>query len=136
MISLAYARKIRKLMESGAQSLSDQDVSTAPEVLPRLKSDGALIPSGTRINWNGTVKRAAADLWDTAGNTPDTAPNLWEDIGYREGCRVIPDTITSGTAFAKGEFGWWDNKLYESLLDHNVWTPAAYPASWKLISPK
>lgn len=37
----------------------------------------AMTKAGTRINWNGTVKKAAADLWDTAENTPDAAPDLW-----------------------------------------------------------
>lgn len=54
-----------------------------------------------------TLKRAAVDLWDNEANTPDAAPTLWEDIDYRDGIRVIPETITVGLAFAKGEKGWW-----------------------------
>ena len=80
------------------------------------------------------MKRAAVDLWDTAENTPDNSPTLWEDIGYRQGFRIIPDTITAGLAFAKGEKGWWQDELYESLLSANVWTPAVYPAGWKKIT--
>ena len=89
--------------------------------------------AGTRINWNGTVKRAAVDLWDTAENTPDTAPDLWEDLDYINGYRVIPETITVGTAFQAGEIGWWDGVLYESLIDANVYTPEAYPDGWQLV---
>lgn len=128
------ARALRSLITQGAQSLTDAQVSTSPEVLPRMKYDGALIKNGTRINWNGAIKRAAVDLWDTEANDPDHAPTLWEDVLYRNGCRIIPETITVGLQFSSGELGWWDGKLYRSLLDANVWTPAAYPAGWEEVA--
>ena len=111
----------------------DELASVAIHVYPVLNEDNELISAGTRINWNGTIKRAAVDLWDTAENNPDSAPSLWEDINYREGYRIIPETITTGTAFALGERGWWDEVLYESTMDNNVWTPAAYPTGWKVV---
>lgn len=131
MSILDNARAMRRVIEQGAAALDDRTVSTAPEALPRLRQDGSLIKAGKRVNWNGTIKRAAVDLWDTAENTPDAAPALWEDIGYREGYRIIPETITAGTAFAVDELGWWGGTLYRSLLDANVWTPDANPAGWE-----
>ncbi len=125
------ARKLRPYILRASAELDDKTVSEAPGLLIRLMGDGELIKAGTRINWNWTVKRAAADLWDTAENTPDAAPALWEDIRYRQGVRIIPETITAGGAFAKGEYGWWGDVVYESLLDANVWTPEAYPAGWR-----
>ena len=96
-----------------------------------MKYDGSLIPYQTRINWNGTVKMAAADLWDTEENNPDNAPALWSDLKYRDGIRIIPEVITAAEAFAKGERGWWGEDLYESLIDANVYTPAQYPEGWR-----
>lgn len=103
--AIKTARNMRKLMEQGAESLDDQTVSTAPEVLPRLRGDGSLIKSGARICWKGTVKRAASDLWDNPENTPDAAPALWEDIQYKQGYRIIPEVITAGLAFSMGGAG-------------------------------
>lgn len=40
----------------------------------------------------------------------------------------------AGRAFAKGEKGWWNDELYESLLAANVWTPAVNPDGWKKIT--
>ena len=127
------ARKMRAAMETAAVSLDDATASTAPELFPRLKGDGSLVKAGTRICWGGTLKRAAVDLWDNAENTPDAAPTLWEDVLYRDGIRIIPETITVGLAFAKGERGWWGDSLYVSTLDANVWTPEAYPAGWEIV---
>ena len=122
---------MRAVIEQAAASLDDKTASTAPALLRRLKQDGKPVSAGTRINRGGTVKRAAVDLWDTADNTPDAAPTLWEDIDYRDGYRVIPSVITAGTAFALDELGWWDGKVYKSLLAANVYTPEQYPAGWE-----
>ena len=127
----AEALRLRAIVEQAAESLDDQTVSTAPTLLRKLKQDGKLVSAGTRINWGGTIKRAAVDLWDTAENTPDAAPTLWEDIDYRDGYRVIPSVITAGIAFALDELGWWGGKLYKSLLAANVYTPEQYPAGWE-----
>ena len=122
---------LRSIVEKAAISLDDQTASTAAALFPRLKQEGKLISAGTRINWNGTVKKAAVDLWDNAENNPDNAPSLWQDIEYREGYRIIPDTITVTTAFSKGELGWWKDVLYRSLVDANVFTPDVYPDGWE-----
>lgn len=127
------AVKLRSLIETAVVSLPDKEASEGALLFPRLKQDNSLVPAGTRINWNGIIKRAAADLWDTEDNTPDNAPTLWDDISYKDGYRFIPETITAGTAFAKDECGWWEEVLYRSLIDANVYTPFAYPEGWAKV---
>ena len=129
----AEAIYLRSIVEQAAPSLDDKPASTAATLFPRMKGDGELVKAGTRINWNGTVKKAGVDLWDTAENNPDNAPTLWEDIEYRDGYRVIPETITVGKAFAKDEYGWWGDVLYRSKVDANVYTPAVYPDNWEVV---
>lgn len=129
----AEAIYLRSIVEQASVSLDDKTASTAALLFPRLKADGSLVSAGTRINWNGTIKKASVDLWDTAENNPDNAPSLWADIQYKEGHRIIPDTLTVTTAFAEGECGWWNGVLYRSLLDSNVYTPATYPSGWEAI---
>ena len=131
----ARAIQLRTVIEQAAQTLDEKTISEAPELCRTLKQDGSLVRAGTRINWNGTIKKAAVDIWDTEANDPDHAPSLWADIDYRDGYRIIPETITVTTAFSKGEKGWWtDGKLYESKVDSNVYTPAQYADNWKEIS--
>ena len=133
MSILAEARKFRKAMLNIAPTLDDAAASTAPEMFPRMKYNGSLIPAKTRINWNGTLKLAAVDLWDREENNPDNAPNLWEDIAYRDGYRIIPEVITATLAFSKGEYGWWGDALYRSKVDGNAYTPAVYPDNWEVV---
>ena len=133
-ITLERARQLRAMIEAAAGNLTDADASTAAELFPRLKQDGSLVSAGTRINWGGKVKRAAVDLWDRTENTPDNAPDLWENLAYRDGIRIIPETITAGLAFAKDELGWWGDTLYKSLLDANVWTPEQHASGWEKVT--
>lgn len=118
---------------SAARALVDEKTaSIAPELYDRLTGEGSLVKAGTRINWNGTLKKAAVDLWDTKENNPDNAPTLWEDIQYRAGHRIIPDVITVTSAFSKDETGWWNDVLYRSLVNHNVYTPEQYASNWEI----
>ena len=126
----AEALKLRAIVEQAAASLDDKTASEAPTLFPRLKQDGSLVKAGTRINHNGEIKKAAADLWDTADNSPDNAADLWETIDYKDGYRIIPSVITVTGAFAKGERGWWNGKLYESKVGSNVYTPEQYADNW------
>lgn len=127
------ALRLRAIVEKAAASLDDQTASEGSALFPRLKQDGSLVAAGTRINWNGTLKRAAVDLWDTDTNNPDNSPTLWADIAYRDGYRIIPETITVTTAFSQDECGWWGDTLYRSKVNSNVYTPAVYPDNWEKI---
>lgn len=129
---LERAKLQRQNIILASASLDDKTASETPELFSKLNQNGELVKAGTRVNWNGVLKRAAVDLWDTAENNPDNAPTLWEDIAYKDGIRIIPETITAGLAFSKDELGWWNDVLYVSLIDNNVWTPTAYPAGWSV----
>ena len=133
MKHIEKARKLRKIIESAIYSVDDKTSSEAVELLPILKNDNALIKAGTRINYKGAVKKANVDLWDTEANNPENAPSLWEDILYRDGYRLIPEVINVTTMFAKDEVGWWNDKLYKSLVDSNVYTPDQYAQNWEIL---
>lgn len=132
------ARTFRELVVKGSASLTDAEVSTAPEVLRVLKRDGSLVQAGERINWNGDVKRAKNALWDTAENAPDAAPDLWDGIDYVDGIRKIPVTdsgiFDATLAFDEGEEGYStvDGLVYVSRVGGNVYTPGLVPGNWVL----
>lgn len=128
------ALHLRGVIEAAAQSLDDATASTAATLFPKLKWDGSLVRAGTRINWNGAVKKAAVDLWDNEASNPDNAPTLWADLDYRDGYRIIQEVITVTTAFSEGECGWWGDTLYRSKVNGNVYTPAVYPANWENVN--
>ena len=129
------AEKFIEAIKAVRENTDDKNASRGVALYPTLKADNSLIKAGTRINHGGVLYKAAVDLWDREENNPKNAPTLWEEIQYHEGIRIIPEVITVTTAFAKDELGYWkaDGKVYKSLLDANVYTPAAYPAGWEVI---
>ena len=131
-MNLTQAMKLRAAMVTASESLDDKTASTAPEMFGKLKQSGALVKAGTRINWNGVVKKANVDLWDTAENSPDNAPDLWSDLAFHDGYRIIPTAFTAELAFSEGETGWWeqDGCYYTANANGTVWTPAEYPSAW------
>lgn len=133
----AQAERIRAQVEAGAAALPDAEASIEPSLTRKMRYDGSLIKAGTRINWGGVLKRAAVDIWDTEENNPDNASDLWENVLYRDGIRVIPDVITAGLAFSYDELGWWGDVLMRSILPGektNVYTPDQYPAAWEELA--
>lgn len=127
------AMKLRAIVEQAAASLDDKTASEGVQLFPRLKHDGALIRTGTRINWKGTIKRAKVDLWDTEINNPDNAPALWDDIQYRAGIRIAPATFTSTNAASYGELMWFGDEVYKSLKEGNTHTPDQAPTVWEIV---
>ena len=134
MTVLEQVQALREAIDVLAESATDAVASTAVIVYPRLKENGELVEAGTRINWNGVLKKAAVDLWDTKENNPDNAPTLWEDLPYKDGYRIIPEVITVTTAFAEGELGWWGDALYRSKVNANVYNPAVYLDNWEAVT--
>lgn len=131
--ALAVEEAKKPYVESLIGSLDDAVASTVIPLYPGMRYDGSLIRVGTRINWNGTLKRAAVNLWDREDSNPDNSPNLWEDILYREGYRIIPSVITVGLVFALDEIGWWEDALYRSKRADNAYTPSQDPNNWELV---
>lgn len=126
------ARAWRAQLDKALPAVPDKEASACADLYPVMRYDGKLIPYKTRINWNGALKMAALDIYDTEENNPDNAPALWTDINYRNGARVIPETFTAADAFALDELGWWKGDIYKSLLNSNVYTPEQYAAGWEL----
>ena len=60
MITVQRARELRAMIEKAAVAgLDDKDGSTAVELYPTLSGGGELVKAGARINWKGSLKRAA-----------------------------------------------------------------------------
>lgn len=130
----ADAMVFRKQIETASLNLDDKAASMSSDLYSGMKYNGQLILAGTRINHNGSLYKAAVDLWDTETNNPDNAPTIWAKLMYHDGVRVIPEVITVTTAFSKDELGYWeaDGTIYRSLVDNNVYTPVQYAANWQI----
>lgn len=129
------AIKIREVLVQGGETLSEVEISKVPEACQRMKYDESLISNGTRIYFPDTDKiyKNGSDVWDREEFNPVNAPELWTELNYRDGIRVIPESISYTERFPKDELGWWKDNLYRSLQNDNVYTPEQYASYWELV---
>ena len=121
--------------QADAGNITPAEISLHPDLLPRLKGNGELVKAGTHINWGGTVKRAAVALWDTEENNPDNAPDLWNDIEYREGLRVLTGPIPATNPVQVDEICWYKDAKWRNISGvPSVYLPDEYPNGWEVVA--
>ena len=90
---------------------------------------------GDVANYNGTLYRCVQAHKSQDDWTPDKTPALWTPV--REKAGATPDEWRQPTgtsdAYRKGDRVSFSGAVYESVIDANTWSPAAYPAGWKKL---
>ena len=133
MISREKAYQLRQMIVKASASLDDEDALEAIELFPVWQTN-IDYAAGDRVRYEGVLYRClqgheAQDTW-----TPADAPSLWARV-------LIPDPgeipeweqPDSTNPYMKGDRVRFAGKIYESLVDNNVWSPADYPAGWKIV---
>ena len=65
--------------------------------------------------------------------TPDTASSLYKAIGVTAaGYPEWAQPLGASDAYNTGDIVSYNGTLYQSTIDANVWSPADYPAGWKV----
>lgn len=110
-----------------------------PEVLVALVkawTEGEAVKVGELRSYNGTVYKAIqAHTTQDDWKPPDT-PALWTVYNKTSEGGEIDDWVQPAgahDAYNTGDRVRFEGAIYESLIDGNVWSPADYPAGWKLI---
>lgn len=133
MTLLELARKLRALVELAAQSLEPADALEGKELFPEWQPDTSY-ERGYKVRRSGILYACLQAHTSQAGWEPGAAPSLWAKVLVPDP-DVIPDweQPDSTNAYKKGDKVRFDGKIYESLIDNNVWSPAAYPAGWREV---
>ena len=133
MTLLELARKLRPYIEKAAMSLSDEDAIEAVQLFPNWSSEAAYLVDD-KVNYNNILYRclqshAAQEAW-----TPEAAPSLWAKVLIPDS-NVVPEweQPDSTNAYSIGDHVMFEGVEYESLINNNIWSPAAYPAGWKAV---
>lgn len=128
------AERYRKKIESAVQSLSEEDALSVASLYPAWSSSGEY-SVGFMVLYNGTLYRCLTAHTAQATWTPTDAPSLWAKVLIPDP-DVIPDweQPDSTNPYMTGDKVRYDGKVYESLIDNNVWSPSAYPAGWQEVT--
>lgn len=133
MTLLELARKLRPYIEKAALSLNDEDALEAVQLFAHWIEDGTYAVDD-KCTYNGILYRCLQAHTAQPQWTPPAAPSLWAKVLIPDE-NVIPDweQPDSTNAYKKGDKVMFNGKVYESLIDNNVWSPATYPGGWQEV---
>ena len=135
MTLLELARKLRPYIEKAALSLSDEDALEAVDLFPNWNKDHGEYLKDDKVKFEGVLYRClqahhSQEMW-----YPTAAPSLWAKVLIPDE-NVIPEweQPDSTNPYMKGDKVSFNGQVYESLIDNNIWSPAAYPGGWQEIN--
>lgn len=131
MTLIELATKLRPIIEKSAQSLDDATALEAVTLFPAWAA-GVAYTAGTKVKHGGVLYSVLQDHTSQAGWEPGAAPSLFAKVLIPDP-DVIPEweQPDSTNPYKNGDKVRFEGKVYESLIDNNVWSPSAYPAGWQ-----
>ena len=123
------ARELRPYIEKAATNLTDEDALQAVELFPQWVT-GRAYAVDERLQYKNVLYRVVQAHTSQADWTPDKTPALFVVVSLDEWPEFVQPT-GAHDAYKKGDKVTFNGKHYISLIDANVYSPAAYPAGWK-----
>ena len=123
------AKQLRHYIMKARASLSDEDALQAVELFPQWVI-GRAYAVDERLQYNGVLYRVVQAHTSQADWTPDITPALFVAVSLDEWPEFVQPT-GAHDAYNKGDKVTFEGKHYISLIDANVYSPAAYPAGWQ-----
>lgn len=114
-------------------SIEDEVALVIPEVFPVWSGNSVEYKKDERVTYNGVLYKVITAHTSQSTWTPTDAPSLFVKVIVQEGEILDWEQPTAENAYKKGDKVRYNGKVYESLIDNNVWSPEGYPAGWREI---
>lgn len=121
--------------QSNIMALSDDVALLIPELYPVWGSNSVEYKVNDRVQYNGVLYKVLTAHTSQETWKPDVSPSLFVKV-ISSISGEIPDweQPSADNAYMTGDKVRYNGKVYESLIDNNVWAPDAYPAGWKEVT--
>ena len=119
-----------------AETLSDAQALQVPMLFDEFDGNGVAYEVGKRVLYNDILYKVIQAHTSQAEWTPVAAPSLFAKVINETIDGSIPEfeQPDSTNPYMKGDRVLFNGKVYESLIDNNVYSPEAYPAGWKEVT--
>lgn len=119
-----------------AETLTDAQALQVPMLFEEFDGNGVAYEVGKRVLYNDILYKVIQAHTSQAEWTPTAAPSLFAKVINETIDGSIPEfeQPDSTNPYMKGDRVLFNGKVYESLIDNNVYSPEAYPAGWKEIT--
>lgn len=122
-----------------AANNTDAQALRVPSLYPEWEKleEGTHLEKGQRVNYNNVLYNVLSAHDKQTQWTPETAPSLFAKVLIPDP-GVIPDweQPSSTNGYKKGDKVKYNSKVWESLVDNNVWEPGSVGTDsvWKEAS--
>lgn len=140
MNKLQAAEQLRKVLQMFAAGLTDEQAMEVVAVYDSWKvgksySAGEFLTYGQNGVGDPQLYKVVQSHTSQSDWTPDVTASLFTPIGLDEqGYPVWSQPTGSHDAYNKGDIVNYNDTLYQSLIDGNVYSPEAYPAGWTIYT--
>lgn len=119
-----------------AETLSDAQALQVPMLFDEFDGNGVAYEVGKRVLYNDILYKVIQAHTSQADWTPVAAPSLFAKVINETIDGSIPEfeQPDSTNPYMKGDKVIFNGKVYESLIDNNVYSPEAYPSGWKEVT--
>ena len=131
----AKEESLNKIGKIVANQVTDDVVALSIQEFYDIWVAGVLYPVGRYITHNDILYKVLTEHTSQTEWTPDVSPSLFAKVLIDPTGETIPEWVQpdSTNAYMTGDKVKYEGKVYESIVDNNIWSPADYPAGWKLI---
>ena len=111
------------------ENINEDVVAMAEEWQPNRK-----YPKDKYVKYRGVMYKVLQAHRAQPDWTPDKSPSLFAPLLTSPTGEVLEWVQPESTnPYMKGDRVIYNGKVYESIIDNNVWSPDGYPAGWKLV---
>lgn len=125
-------RAVAKMMQLKAQELDDETALEVKILYPIWKENKMYV-EGWRVRYNDILfkclqSHTSQDTWK-----PDVSPSIWSKVlTSDDGTPLQWEQPDSTNPYMKGDKVIYNNEIYVSIVDNNVWEPGVY--GWQKVS--
>lgn len=135
MMSLAKDNLVetKNTYQTKLRSISDGAALKISELFPHWSGNSKEYVKDDKVLYNDVLYKVLQNHTSQEGWTPTSAPSLFAKVLTSEGEILDWEQPSSTNPYMKGDKVKFNGKIYESVIDNNVWSPEAYPQGWKEI---
>lgn len=140
MNRLQTAEQLRKALQMFAQSLDEEKAMEVVAVFDSWQVNKSYavndyLTYSTNSVGDPQLYKVVQAHTSQADWTPDKTASLYSPIGLDDsGYPVWSQPTGAHDAYNKGDIVNYNDTLYKSLIDGNVYSPEAYPAGWEVYT--
>ena len=129
------AIEVRDAIDTFLETIPDEEVESVKVLFPLWKV-GVQYEINARVRFKENIYKVLQAHKSQEDWMPDVAVSLYAPLLIDEETNEILEWVQpeSTNPYMIGDKVIFEEKIYESLIDNNTWSPADYPAGWQEIS--